>query len=279
MCCLFAHFRPAFEKVLTDAQLEACELTFVRSYLDTEMVEEIRIQSPALQVGDFRFLADYGVAEGILGPNLDLQKANLDLQKAEMVKAVAKLQKEETKFKEYQLGVEDFQKVGLGLRAVMLEKQREAQRAAINAMQECNFPVRDLSECGHGTTFYEASIHRFAAEKGLAENKFLKIYWLNFSTLGYDGWKNTVTAVKEYAGLIAASPANTCLVLACPTVGGYGNACDEDEIANTAAKMMELLKMPEHRLVLREVTVMFDHSSYPPQSYRPGVHKFFMCNH
>ena len=168
MCCLFAHFRPAFEKVLTDAQLEACELTFVRSYLDTEMMEEIRIQSPALQVGDFRFLADYGVAEGILGPNLDLQKANLDLQKAEMVKAVAKLQKEETKFKEYQLGVENFQKVGLGLRAEMLEKQREAQRAAINAMQECNFPVRDLSECGHGTTFYEASIHRFAAEKGLA---------------------------------------------------------------------------------------------------------------
>ena len=47
MCCLFAHFRPAFEKVLTDAQLEACELTFVRSYLDTEMMEEIRIQSPA----------------------------------------------------------------------------------------------------------------------------------------------------------------------------------------------------------------------------------------
>lgn len=196
-----------------------------------------------------------------------------------MVKAVAKLQKEETKFKEYQLGVENFQKVGLGLRAEMLEKQREAQRAAINAMQECNFPVRDLSECGHGTTFYEASIHRFAAEKGLAENKFLKIYWFNFSTLGYDGWKNAVTAVKEYAGLIAASPANTCLVLACPTVGGYGNACDEGEIANTAAKMMELLKMPEHRLVLREVTVMFDHSSYPPQSYRPGVHKFFMCNH
>lgn len=226
MCCLFAHFRPAFEKVLTDAQLEACELTFVRSYLDTEMMEEIRIQSPALQVGDFRFLADYGVAEGILGPNLDLQKANLDLQKAEMVKAVAKLQKEETKFKEYQLGVENFQKVGLGLRAEMLEKQREAQRAAINAMQECNFPVRDLSECGHGTTFYEASIHRFAAEKGLAENKFLKIYWFNFSTLGYDGWKNAVTAVKEYAGLIAASPANTCLVLACPTVGGYGNACE-----------------------------------------------------
>ena len=226
MCCLFAHFRPAFEKVLTDAQQEACELTFVRSYLDTEMMEEIRIQSPALQVGDFRFLADYGVAEGILGPNLDLQKANLDLQKAEMVKAVAKLQKEETKFKEYQLGVENFQKVGLGLRAEMLEKQREAQRAAINAMQECNFPVRDLSECGHGTTFYEASIHRFAAEKGLAENKFLKIYWFNFSTLGYDGWKNTVTAVKEYAGLIAASPANTCLVLACPAVGGYGNACE-----------------------------------------------------
>ena len=247
MCCLFAHFRPAFEKVLTDAQLEACELDVcpqLPGHWDGGGDPD-PVPSPAswrLPILGWLWCCrgDPG------GPTWTCRKPTWIYRKLRWSRPLQSSKKKRPSSRKYQLGVENFQKVGLGLRAEMLEKQREAQRAAINAMQECNFPVRNLSECGHGTTFYEASIHRFAAEKGLAENKFLKIYWLNFSTLGYDGWKNTVTAVKEYAGLIAASPANTCLVLACPTVGGYGNTCDEDEIANTAAKMMELLKMPEH---------------------------------
>eukprot|EP00435_Cladocopium_sp_Y103_P020447 s1322_g5.t1 len=174
MCAVYAHFRPKFQKMLTEEQMEACDLKFVRGYLDVEMMEKIKIQSPGLSATDFRFLSEFGVAETLLGPQVDLQQANENLQQAELKKAVAKLQKEEKLFKEYKENVDNFQKVGLGIRAELVERQREAQRTSITAMQESKFPVRDLAECNHGTTFYEASIHRYAAEQGLTENKFLK---------------------------------------------------------------------------------------------------------
>eukprot|EP00435_Cladocopium_sp_Y103_P028336 s249_g7.t1 len=154
---LSAHFPPKFQKMPTEEQMEDCDLKFACGYLDVERMEKIKIQSPGLSATDFRFLSEFGVAETLLGPQ-----------------AVAKLQKEEKLFKEYKENVDNFQKVGLGIRAELVERQREAQRTAITAMQESKYPVRDLAECNHGTTFYEASIHRYAAEQGLTENKFLK---------------------------------------------------------------------------------------------------------
>ena len=128
---------------------------------------------------------------------------------------------------------------------------------------------------GHGTTFYEASFHRFLSEQELVRSDSghqLKVYWLNSSTMGYDAVKNTVLAVKEYSGLMASKSKDSCLILACPTVGPFGNEYVEDEIVSLHAKLLEVLRMPEHRLVVREVMLMFDFGSFPQQSGRPAVH-------
>ena len=280
MSCVYSHFRPMFEKLLTQDQLGAVDQKFIRGYLDAEFNEKCKVQSPGLTAADFRFLSEFNVAAAILGPAVDEQKANEALQKAEVQKAVARLQKEEGKFQDFVEKLETFNKLGLGLRAELVEKQKENQRQTVAAHQESVYPVRDLSEVGHGTTFYEASFHRFLSEQESIRSDSghqLKVYWLNSSTLGYDAVKNSVLAVKEYSGLMASKPKDSCLILACPTVGPFGNEYVEDEISAVHAKLLEVMRMPEHRLVVREVTVMFDFSSFPQQSSRPAVHKFYMA--
>ena len=207
---------------------------------------------------------------------IDEAKADLDLQKAELNTAIAKLNKEQKKFLNFKESMANFQRAGLGLQAELVDKQKASQRAAVEVHQETHYPLRDLAELGHATTFVESCANRFANEC-IADEECHRIFWLNSSTLGYDAVKNTIEAIKEFSGHIASDPRRSCMIIAAPTTGAFGNEYSEHDVHEQALKILDALRDVDNRLLVREITVVFDPSTIPAQSKRPANHKFYMA--
>ncbi|CAJ1379504.1 unnamed protein product [Effrenium voratum] len=274
--CLFVHYLPAFKELLTAAQMDSLGNKFIRGYLDMELVEKYRVADPQLTASSFRMLQEFGVKSGV-AIKIDEAKADLDLQKAELNTAIAKLNKEQKKFLDFKESMANFQRAGLGLQAELVDKQKASQRAAVEVHQETHYPLRDLAELGHATTFVESCANRFANEAGIADEECHRIFWLNSSTLGCDAVKNTIEAIKEFSGHIASDPRRSCMIIAAPTTGAFGNEYSEHDVHEQALKILDALRDVDNRLLVREITVVFDPSTIPAQSKRPANHKFYMA--
>ena len=190
---------------------------------------------------------------------------------------MAKLNKEQKKFLDFREAMSNFTRAGLGLQAGTVDKQKATQRAAIDAYQESHFPLRDLAELGHSATFFLACLNHFCNANGIPDEETHKIFWMNSSTLGYDALKNTIEAIKEYAGLVASDPRRSVMLIAAPTVGSFGNEYAESEVLEQGQKMLDALRDADNRLLVREIAAVFDASSIPAQSKRSANHKFFMA--
>ena len=150
-------------------------------------------------------------------------EADLALQKAELLKAQAKIQKEVAMWSSYMEKAEDFKRSAKGLEAEATDRQRAAQRAAVEKAQETIFPVRDVAEANHGVTFAEACLQQFLDAKSISHGNAYHIYWLNASVLGYDSVQGAQIAIPLCATLVAENPAKRVIVVAAPTCGAYGN--------------------------------------------------------
>ena len=277
MCCLFAHFRPAFEKVLTDAQLEACELTFVRSYLDTEIMEEIRIQSPAswrLPILGWLWCcrgdpgAQLGPAESQLGSteSWDGQGRCKAPKRRDQVQGVPAWR---WKLSEGRSGstCRNAWETAWGSTCC---NQCHARVQLPSPRSFRMWPWNDiLWGINPSLCSWEGSGLEQVSQDLLAQFFNLGVWWLEEHSDSCEGvcWFDRSITSKHMLGPCMPD----CWWIWQRMWWGWNceYSCQDDGTFEDA-------RAP---LVLREVTVMFDHSSYPPQSYRPGVHKFFMCNH
>lgn len=248
----------------------------MRGYLDAEINEKYRVMAPDLNAGQFRFLAEFGV-KGLVTVTVDENAAALEVQRAEITMQLAKLGKEQQKYLTYQTALKDFQNLGMAMKAEVTDRQRAKQRDAVNSFQESRFPVRDLSEVHHVSTFVESAINKYANEQSLSSEETYKVYYLNTQGLGYDSLVGATEAIKSLAGLVAADPRRCCLVLSAPTVGTFGNEYSEVDIAEVAAKILTVLKDAEQRFLVKEISQCFDQESIPLQSKRAAYHKWYVA--
>ena len=154
-------------------------------------------------------------------------KANSDLEKAELARGKARLAKEQSYWETFQAKLEEFKLQGLGLQQEQLDKERQGQRKAIERYADTFFPLRDLGDVSHGGTFSEAAINKFCNDQGLPMDPVYKVYWCNCTVLGYDAQAGMQAAVKEYAAQIASSPETSCMLVAAPNCGAWGNEYNE----------------------------------------------------
>ena len=275
MSCLFSHFLNGWRQVLTADQVDTLEAKFLRGYLDTELNEKYRVQAPDLCAGDFRFLQDFGV-QGAVTISVSENEAALKLQKAELDMQLAKLAKEQKKFSTYMTAMKDFQSLGMATKAHQADRQKETQRKNVTSYQESRFPLRDLSEVSHVATFVESAVNKYQNENSLGGPVF-KVYYMNTQGLGYDALVETTAAIKALSGHVAAEPARTCMLISAPTVGSFGNEYSEGDALETAGKILQILKDPDQRLIVKEITQCFDQSTIPAQSKRPACHKWYLA--
>ncbi|CAJ1436032.1 unnamed protein product [Effrenium voratum] len=273
IAAIFSHFLGEWQHLLTDKAVARLQERFCRGYLDTELAEKHRMMNPKLTAVQFRFLADVGF-QGALDPECkdDMEaKANSDLEKAELARAKARLAKEQSYWETFQAKLK---LQGLGLQQEQLDKERQGQRKAIERYADTFLPLRDVS---HGGTFSEAAINKFCNDQGLPMDPVYKVYWCNCTVLGYDAQAGMQAAVKEYAAQIASSPETSCMLVAAPNCGAWGNEYNEAATIEATNQTRQILADPDYRLLVREVHLAFDPASIQMQSKRPGLHKFFMC--
>ncbi|CAE7443228.1 unnamed protein product [Symbiodinium sp. CCMP2592] len=270
MSALFAHFHSEFERVLTSMQLQQLETKFARGYLDIELFEKFRVMNPQLKVENFRFLADVGAKVACKVPDSQISEseADLDVQKAELAKAIAKVTKEVAGWSSYQEKKSDFARSAKGLAAEAQDEQKALQKQAVEKWQENRYPVRDLHEASHAITFAETCVRKFQDEQSIPDCNMFKVFWMNPSVLGYDSYSGTQAAIATYAPLVAEDPAKTVMIIA---------EYIEANVGEATQKISECVSQPENRLLVREVLMCFDQNSIPPQSKRPGFHKFFIA--
>jgi hypothetical protein len=192
---------------------------------------------------------------------------------AEVQKTRAKMLKEVAIWTQYVSEIDNFARVSVGMKSELLDSCRAEQRVAIETWQESTFPVRDFECLSHAITFTEACNNRNFADSA----KVHQIFWVNTTVLGYDAGTTVAEAIPVIAGLVAAKPEATCILVAAPTVGPYGNEYNEAAIEEGALKIRNLLCNPDLRLLCRDVYLQFDPESVAQQSKRPGVHRFFMA--
>ncbi|CAJ1371105.1 unnamed protein product [Effrenium voratum] len=245
IAAIFSHFLGEWQHLLTDKAVARLQERLCRGYLDTELTEKHRMMNPKLTAVQFRFLAD-----GALDPECkdDMEaKANADLEKEELARAKARLAKEQSYWETFQAKLEEFKLQGLGLQQEQLDKERQA------------------------------AINKFCNDQGLPMDPVYKVYWCNCTVLGYDAQAGMQAAVKEYAAQIASSPETSCMLVAAPNCGAWGNEYNEAATIEATNQTRQILADPDYRLLVREVHLAFDPASIQMQSKRPGLHKFFMC--
>ena len=192
---------------------------------------------------------------------------------AEVQKARAKLEKEVCLWVRFTDELDTFTRTAVGLKSEHLDKARAEQRAAIEEFQEKEFPVRDFPDIVAASTFAQSIISRHASQN----SGQYKVYWLNSCVLGYDALQCTSAAIQHLSGLLAADPKTSCIIIAMPSVGSFGNQFDEASVEESAMKIKQRLGNPDLRLITRDIFLHFDPASVPAQSKRPGVHKFVMA--
>lgn len=276
LASIFAHFLPAWQQLLTKDQCQQLESKFCTGYLDIELMEKLRLATADLVPTSFRFLSEFGI-KSKMEVTVDENEASKELQQAEIKQAVAKLQKEQQKFMQYHESLKDFKQAGLAMQAEVLDKQRHKQREAVTDFQECRFPLRDLLEVSHVSTFVESAINKYQNQQGMGGSPAFKVYYMNTQGLGYDALTGVQSAAKQFAGLVASDPRHCCLIVSCPTVGSWGNEYNVMDAQEMGARILECLRHPDQRFLCKEVTQMFDQASMPGQSQRPAAHKWFLC--
>lgn len=166
MACIFAHFYDGWKQLLTAQQLDVLESKFLRGYLNTEKFEKYRVQHPELCAGGFRFLGEFGV-EGIVTITVNENEANVKLQKAGLNVQMAKRAKEQKRFHNHVVAINDFHSLGIAMKAQQADRQREKQRKAVTAYQENRFPLRDLGEVTHVSTFVESAFNKYLNDNSM----------------------------------------------------------------------------------------------------------------
>ncbi|CAE7613589.1 unnamed protein product [Symbiodinium natans] len=257
---IFAHFLPEMQKLVTPTQLETLQVKFARGYLDAELLEKFRVMTPKLQVQNFRFLADVGVKvlASVSQSQNSESEADLQLQKAEFAKATAKVKKEVMQWNSYQEKKDEFQRTGVTIQAEIADKEKDRQRKAVENCQDELYPIREVLELPHGMTFAEASLQKFKDEHRIPDDSMYRVFWMNPTVLGYDAVRGCEIAVASVATAVAEE-------------------YTESSVLEATEKIKAFLNVPEHRLIVRECLLAFDQNSIPPQSQRPGFHKFFVA--
>ena len=100
---------------------------------------------------------------------------------------------------------------------------------------------------------------------------------MNTQGLGYDAVNEATVAIKSLAGHVASEPKSTCMLISAPPVGSYGNEYVESDVLEASNKLGQVLKDPEQRLLVKEITMCFDQTTIPLQSKRPACHKWFLA--
>ena len=202
-----------------------------------------------------------------------VEEATLAAEVAEIQKARAKLEKEVSTWVRFSEDLETFTRTAVGMRSEYLDAARAEQRIAVESFQELVFPIRDFAEFSHATAFAQACINR----KFPQVQNCCKVYWLNTCTLGYDAVQFTNAALQHLSGLVAADPKMSCILIASPTVGAFGSEYEESSVEEAGLKIKQRLSNPDLRMLCRDIFLQFDPTSVPPQSKRPGAHKFYMA--
>ena len=261
--------------MLSQSNFDDMEVKFFHGQLDTELFEKSKVLAKDLQANQFRFLADYGAATLV---NMQDASAELELQKAELARFKAKLAKEQGLFMSFRKHLDAWEEAGLAKDAEQKDRLRKEQRDCIEKKQDQQFPVMDMPNCQAAMTFTEATLKKFIMdEEKTSCGTPLRVYWINSSTLGYDAVSQVKLAVTELSTTLASNPKNSVMLVASPTVGGWGNEYVESDVQESGRKILMELQEPHHRLLVREVSLFFQEGSIPQQSKRAGYHRFFMA--
>ena len=160
MACIFAHFYDGWKQLLT-AQM----CLKANSYGDISIQNFLR--NTGYSILNFALVVSDSWVEGIVTITVNENEANVKLQKVELNVQLAKLAKEQKRFHNHVVAINDIQSLGLAMKAQQADRQREKQRKAVTAYQENRFPLRDLGEVTHVSTFVESAINKYLNDNSM----------------------------------------------------------------------------------------------------------------
>jgi len=149
MACLFCHFAPQFQRVLTPTQWSEVLKRFFRGQFDAELTEKVSHKDPNLTVASFRFLQLFGFKPTAAAPSSqeaarEEAKAVQEHEQADVNLAARKLASEVAQWTSYKEKVTAWQcKSELEQRIQLMD--REAKNKVLIS-KECDqrLPTRDV---------------------------------------------------------------------------------------------------------------------------------------
>ena len=202
---------------------------------------------------------------------------NVIEQQTELRRAQCKLAREMDSWKMHQEKLDVWEGQAAG--AVEQKKQEflTQQRVALETEADLRFAVQSFQKVSHGITFAGTTRDRFCSSRSLQADTCMHVYYANCPVVGQSALHEVKKLIEGTAPLLHANAERSCLIVIAPNAGAFGNTCNETAIAERVDDILAVLKLSEHKLIVKECIVLYDMKSIPTQSKRHAYHKLWIC--
>ena len=275
MACLFCHFAPDFQRVLTPAQWAEVLKRFFRGQFDPELSEKVSHKDPNLTVGSFRFLQLFGVKPSEVAPSSqvaarDEAKAAKEHEQSDVNLAGRKLATEVAQWTAYKNAVKAWQCKGELQQRVQLTMRKELNKTAINKECDQRLPTRDVQSPEHLATFFAGCTQAWAETQCVQVEEILQIYWIDLTIPGFNYNRSLLRSLTTLSAALTAAPEITVGIVLAPNCGPFGMEYTDAGVRKSVMEVTTQLDDSDLNLLYRDFTLAFDPTTIPKKSQRPG---------
>ena len=275
IACLFCHFAPDFQRVLTPTQWAEVLKRFFRGQFDAELAEKVSHKDPHLTLASFRFLHLFGVKLPAASTSSqqaarDEAMAAREHEQADVNLAGRKLKSEVAQWMAYNESVQAWQCKGELQKRVQLIEREETNKKLIESECDSRLPVRDVQCPEHLATFFAGCSQAWAETKCVPVEELLHIYWIDLTIPGFNYNRSLLQSLTTLAAALAAAPETSAGIVLAPNCGPYGMEYNSEGVRKSVGEVATQLGDSNLNVVYRDITLAFDPTTIPKKSSRAG---------